>query len=104
MQFKKMFKDKILSGEKTQTRRPTCNLKVGQIVPAQNGYKDKAFARLKITSIRKENMLTMTDKKIKKEGFECVNDFVETWLKCFKYYDASEMLYVINFKVVKETK
>lgn len=56
--FKSIFVDRILSGEKTVTRRRKIpRYKVGAIVCAKTSYPEKPFARLRITRIVGEGHL-----------------------------------------------
>lgn len=103
MQFKRMFVDKILKGEKTQTRRHKIAwYKVGSIVPAQCGYREKAFARLKIIGIRKEKLGDITISDINKEGFLSSSEFIEIWKKINGSWNDTQKVYVIDFEIAKE--
>jgi len=100
MQFKRMFVDKILRGEKTQTRRlKIAWYKVGSIVPAQCGYREKAFAYLEITNIRREWLGRISEADIKKEGLNTMKEFVDKWVEINKEFNMNDLIYVIDFKL-----
>ena len=103
MQFKRMFVDKILKGEKTQTRRKKISwYKVGKIVPAQCGYRDKAFAKLRITDIREEFLCEISQADARKEGLKDVDEYIKVWEQINGEWDPNLWIYVIDFEKVKE--
>lgn len=89
--------EKILSGEKTQTRRrrtganPTnarggwvddpCRYKVGRTYAVQPGRGQKAIARIRILSVTAEAMCDMTEADALAEGFADRQGFVDWWLE-----------------------
>ena len=107
--------EKVLSGEKTQTRRL---VKLGQygclgthadytMVADQNGRwvyqvgKDyavqpgrgkPAVARIRITDIRREDVRYISEHDVCAEGFETSSDFFMTWCKM---HDKGQMLPII---------
>lgn len=98
--------DKVLSGEKTQTRRivkpgdelfidyidPTAVMRrgqsayrtifeVGKDYAVQPGRGKKAVARIRLLSIRREDAREISDADVKAEGFKTASDFFITWVK-----------------------
>jgi len=95
--------DKVLSGEKTQTRRiyklnkhyPSFSndtywavfgvqgappiYEVGHTYAVQPGRGKPAVARIQITEIRREDVRCISDEDVKAEGFETTAEFLEVW-------------------------
>ena len=101
MQFIKELKIKIISGKKTQTRRIKCPYKVGQLITAQNGYRDKAFGKLLIKRIRIQHLSEITESDAKKEGFKNRSEFIDAWKRINGTYRPRKLVYVIDFKFIR---
>lgn len=112
MQFAKTI-DKVLSGEKTQTRRivkascheyqagwdvirATVDVKglihtklwtVGKTYAVQRGRGVKAEARIRITDIRREDVRSISEADVKAEGFISYEHFIQTW--CYMHDAAA---------------
>jgi hypothetical protein len=98
MQFAHTF-EKVLSGEKTMTRRlvvqeldalyegavircsepPRVRWEVGNTYAVQPGRGKPAVARIRITDIRREDVRNISDEDVRAEGFEWRSVFLETW-------------------------
>jgi hypothetical protein len=107
--------DKVLSGEKTQTRRIRKNnhagsftdgtyfavyntvtgyptWQVGRDYAVQPGRGKAQVARIRITGVRLEDVREISDGDVKAEGFETASDFFITWCKM---HDKSQMLPIV---------
>lgn len=73
--------DKVLSGEKTQTRRLKGNYAVGKTYSVQPGRGKKAVARIRITLIRREDVRWICYNDVLAEGFESSREFLALWVK-----------------------
>jgi hypothetical protein len=127
MIFRKTF-EKVLSGEKTQTRRP---IKKGDLLrrsstgpfayiyneisqrtrmmtqrdyAVQPGQGQASLGRIRILSIRHERLDKITPQDVRAEGFEHLYEFKDVWQELYGggINDWSErpMVYVIDFEVV----
>lgn len=109
---------KVLNGEKTQTRRirkpgdeffpedlgmPSAVMhkgfsayrlmwEVGRTYAVQTGRTQPGVARIRITSIRCEDVREISEADVKAEGFETASDFFITWCKM---HDKGQMLPII---------
>lgn len=102
--FKKELVIPILKGIKVETRRVwnKCMVKEGSIHKAKTDYrKDSTFALLYIKYVKRQRLKDMNDEDARKEGFNSLNEFINAWIRCYKYYDPEMMVYVIGFKVIK---
>ena len=99
MLFKPDLVEKILVGEKTQTRRPRhgdnptgerggwidepCRYKVGKTYAVQPGRGKKAVGRIRVLRVTPEAMCDMTEDDVRAEGFESRQAFVNRWLEMY---------------------
>lgn len=114
--------EKVLSGEKTQTRRKvkaghvlagyspnervtTWNrtvYAVGGVYSVQPGRGKPAVAKIEITAIRRERVSLISEDDIRAEGFASREEFISTWEKIngpnSGYNDEA---WVITFKLVE---
>jgi uncharacterized protein YqfB (UPF0267 family) len=111
--FRKEFKELILSGKKTETRRINKYVKVGDILLAKIGRTGKAFVELEVTGFKRErlNKISMigifnegcTSKDLKNSS--AVDWFTNIWnsinnKKGLRFTD-NPIVSVINFKLIK---
>jgi len=93
--FKKQYIDKILRGEKTQTRRLGKRLyRVGQIYQISGGVK------IQITKRWQERLGDISESDLQKEGFETFEEFKREWEKIYGYWDPDAQVWVYEFRVV----
>ena len=109
MLFKPEHVPMILEGRKTRTRRlwGFCRVKVGGIYKAKTQMLSKtSFARLKITSIKKEKLIVSeinSDKDLdaQKEGYATWDKFKDIWVVINGSWNQEDEPYVIDFEVVR---
>ena len=128
--------DKVLSGEKTQTRRlakddegmifgrvgsicqdieeyinsyprmgvsyiERVRFQIGKTYAAQPGRGKPQQGRIKITAIRCEHLLEITDADAIKEGFASRDEFLAAWDKINGPNARNKLVWVLDFEVVK---
>ena len=109
MLFKRYLLEKILSGEKTQTRRPIKRKKgraiweVGKQVGVRNGYKP-FVAYVTIKRRYRQKLGQITDKDARKEGFANVDEFKQAWIQIYGNWKPNEIIWVYDFELAKRKK
>lgn len=109
MMFKQAMADLILAGKKTETRRLPSKSKrdyaVGSIQPIQTSYRKKAVGHIKIVGFYYQRLCGMADANVKAEGFDNWSEFFAYINKVNeRHIDASEIVKVYVFELVKEDK
>jgi ASC-1-like (ASCH) protein len=115
--FRKEFKELILSGKKTETRRVNKYVKLGDILLAKVGRLGKAFAELEVQDFYREKLQDMTLKNYFNEGWIDCQNKIEPCLFCaidwFKniwnsinkkpntQFEDNPTVSVIRFKLIK---
>jgi hypothetical protein len=108
MMFKKALLEKVLSGEKTQTRRSTQRkpgvrvYEVGEIVGIRAGY-TKYTAYIRITGKRKDKIGNITEDDARKEGFASIEDFKQTWVRIAGKWTPGLIVWVYDFVLVQSS-
>ena len=103
--FKRAMLNKILAGEKTQTRRDIKRkpgvqvLRVGQIVGVRAGY-TKYVGYIRIIKRRREKLGDISEEDAKKEGCINVEDFRQTWTRLFGKWMPNKVVWVYDFVLV----
>jgi hypothetical protein len=102
MLFKRFLVEKILVGEKTQTRRTTERKRgakiydVGDRVGIQTSY-GSAIAHIIIKNRRRQMIGEITEEDARKEGFSGVREFKQAWLKLYGSWDPNQEVWVYDF-------
>ena len=100
--FKKTLLEKVLSGEKTQTRRDIKRkpgvqvFSVGQVVGIRAGY-TKYIGAIRIVGRRQENIGDISEEDAKREGCGSVEEFKIVWIKLFGNWDPDQVVWVYDF-------
>ena len=115
--------DKVLAGEKTQTRRPThyedylifSELKIVRVkrrgrllwevdrtYAVQPGRTARSVGRIRLLSIIIERLYLITHEDARAEGFSGGDEFVRAWKELYPKSSLDEMVYVLEFELVKE--
>lgn len=106
MLFKKQLFDKILAGEKTQTRRPTEHkpgrriYEVGEKVGIRVGY-TKPSAYIIIKKRRRQKLSDITEEDAKKEGFKDKAEFKRVWTGLYGW-NPLQVVWVYDFVLAKK--
>lgn len=98
----------LLKGKKTVTRRRWKKplVKVGDLAQAYNRsprFQGRRVAIIKILKVSQERLCDITDKEERKEGHLWYNakGFIEAWIKGYPDFEMNELLWRIEFEVVK---
>jgi len=112
--------DKVLAGEKTQTRRPvklgesfngievysesgTLKWRVWNTYAVQPGRTAKSVGRIQLTNIRIERIYQITNADARAEGFSGRDEFARVWKELYpKDGSFFDRVYVLEFELVKE--
>lgn len=106
--FSEQFKPLILDGTKTQTRRTgRCRWKVGSVhkVTTNTRAPEAVFGSVRITSLRRDWLINITQASIKAEGFRTKQEFIEAFAKCYRISQRDARAcrcWVITFELVEE--
>jgi hypothetical protein len=100
--FKKELLAKVLSGEKTETRRVhKQEWKVGKTYAVRDTWFSKPQGYIIILRKFRQRLAEISDVDIKKEGFRTKDEFFNAWKRIYGKIDENEVLVVYEFKVVK---
>lgn len=80
MIFKPDLASKVLSGEKTQTRRPLkYRYEAGRTYAVQPGRGKRAVGRIRVLSVDEVDVTAIDDTDAHAEGFKSRNEFLDLW-------------------------
>ena len=104
MLFKADLLAKVLSGQKTETRRTGKNqYKEDSIQPINSNY-TKPVAYIKILKKTRQPLCCMTEKNAQKEGFNNLMEFRDVWRQINGNYNPDQVVTVYEFKLIKKEK
>ncbi len=102
MLFKKELLAKVLSGQKTQTRRISKKqYTVGSTQPVSSGY-TKPAGYIKILKKYRQPLCCISEKEARKEGYNSIEEFRQAWLEINGNYNPDQIVTVYEFKIVKK--
>ena len=100
--FKRPLLIKVLSGEKTQTRRRRRpNVKVGGEYRLRKGY-SWLQTRITVTGLDRQRLGDVTPDDVRREGFNSLDEFREAWTGIYGGWDPDQVVWVVDF-VLTET-
>lgn len=111
--FKPELAAKVMSGEKTVTRRLAsdnprspwwregCRFKAGQEVPIQPGRGVKAIGRATVVSVRLERLGEIDGREAEREGFGDLAEFVAAFTAINRFYDPDVEVWRVELKAVQ---
>lgn len=107
MIFRPELVEKILAGEKTETRRPVkdgkpCRYRAPRSYAVRPGRAEKAVGRVRVRSVRKEELGEIRAEGARREGFESVDDFLAYWRKLYGHVYLTQEVWVIRFSLPPE--
>ncbi|MGQ9565314.1 MAG: ASCH domain-containing protein [Candidatus Bathyarchaeales archaeon] len=97
--FKREQLAKILSGEKTVTRRYDDSFEVDVDYAARANLNEKACVRVLITAKYKQQLGAMTLRDARKEGFRSLEAFKKAWKRCYHDWKPESWVWVYEFRV-----
>jgi len=104
MLFKADLLAKVLSGQKTQTRRlGPKQFTVGSIQPVSSGY-TKPAGYIKILKKYRQPLCCISEKEAKKEGFNSIDEFRQAWIQINGNYNPDLVVTVYEFQLIKKEK
>ena len=93
---------KVLSGEKTQTRRKRRpNVKIGGEYRLRKGY-SWLQTRITVTGLWRQRLGDVTPDDVRREGFETLDELMEAWAGIYEDWDPDQEVWVVDF-VLTET-
>lgn len=105
MIFRPELVEKILAGEKTETRRPAgsfeCRYKPGRTYAVQPARTKPGVARILVKEIRREELGEIRHSGALREGFRNVTDFLIYWEKLYGRVDLLQEVWVIRFELAE---
>jgi hypothetical protein len=100
MLFKKALLAKVLDGSKVQTRRlSTRRYHVGRVYGVTCRRYQKSQAHIQITQAKQQKIGDITLEDVRKEGFNTLEEFKQTWLKINGTYDPEQLVTAYEFRL-----
>lgn len=100
--FKRDSIKKILSGDKTQTRRlHKRTWKVGKKYAIKDTWFSKPIAFIRITRKFRQRLGDISQKDVKKEGYEIFEQFQAAWIHINHKWDPNAIVIVYEFELAK---
>lgn len=104
MIFRPELIDKILSGKKTETRRPVkdgkpCRYEQGRTYSLQSARGKPGVGRIRVREVRRERLGEIDEDGAQREGFESRKEFFDYWKKLYEKVDEDVEVWVIHFKI-----
>ena len=97
--FKKSFIDKIISGEKTATRRPRRPMvKPGGVYHIRVGFYTHLPDRFRVLKRFQQRLGDMGHDDALKEGFSCLDEFRAEWEGIYRAFDPDQVVWVVEFE------
>jgi len=102
MLFRREFIEKILRGEKTQTRRLSSRrYRVGRIYRIKRDWYHATGIEILITRRYRQRLGDISLEEIRKEGFSSLEEFKQAWIGINGSWNPDETVTVYEFKVLK---
>lgn len=100
--FRKKHLEKILEGEKTQTRRNSKpRVKPGRTYKLRRGY-NPIPEFIEIEEIFQQKLCEITPEDVLKEGFSSLEEFIEEWKSIYDEWEPGKKIWVIEFRLTKK--
>lgn len=105
MIFKPELVEKILAGEKTETRRVVkpgeteCRYVPARDYALQPGRRRRVVGRIAITNVHRERLGEITHEGALREGFPTVRAFLDYWRRLHGRVDPEQEVWVIGFEL-----
>ncbi|HSH12327.1 MAG TPA: ASCH domain-containing protein, partial [Desulfurivibrionaceae bacterium] len=118
---------KVLSGQKTQTRRlardsdrlwsiehegreaekvlwrgEKAKWRTGRSYAVQPGRGKKAIARIRLLDIQYQLLGHVSEEEANAEGYASLAEFIQTWTKIHGHYDLGQPVWALEFRLIPE--
>ena len=96
--WKKEYIEKILSGEKTATRRRTRPMvRVGGSYLIRDGFFTHLDERITVDRLYEQRLGDMTEEDARREGAASHDAFVREWTRLYGHFDPGDSVWVVEF-------
>lgn len=108
MIFRPELVERILAGEKTETRRVVkegeteCRYEPARDYAVQPGRRRRSVGRIAITEVGREKLGEITHEGAQREGFSSVRAFLDYWRRLHGSVDPEQEVWVIRFELSEE--
>lgn len=109
MIFKPVLVERVLAGDKVETRRPVrfnelggvvaCAYEPGRTYAVQPGRGKRQVARMLVESVHRERVGAVTDAAAVREGFEHAQAFRDYWAMLYGEWTPGTWVWVIRFRL-----
>ncbi len=106
MIFGHAMADKVLAGQKSETRRrgrgdEPCRYVAGRDCAVQRGRGMHSEGRIVVTRVRRETLGLIDDAGARREGFEDRAAFFRYWASLHGHVNLAERVWVISFRLAR---
>lgn len=100
--FRKKHLEKILDGEKTQTRRISKpRVKPGSTYKLRRGY-NPIPEFIEIEEVFQQKLGEITPEDVLKEGFNSFQEFIQEWESIYDEWKPEKKIWVIEFRLTEK--
>jgi len=97
--FRKIHLEKVLKGEKTQTRRVSKpKVKPGSTYRLRKGY-NPISELIEIEEVFQQKLGEITPEDVLKEGFNSFEEFIQEWESIYEEFEPDKKIWVIKFRL-----
>jgi uncharacterized protein YhfF len=100
----------VLSGQKSETRRPVkdnethCRYRVEHEYAVETGKRAPAVGRIRILAVEAQLLGDITPESVKREGFKSREEFEAFWSELYGTFDPATPVWAIVFVPVEEVR
>jgi len=99
--FERKHVAKILTGQKTQTRRTHKHeYEIGRVYPICDNYYGKPQGYIKIIRKFRQRLGDMSSQDVKKEGYNSLEEFRKVWEEIYGPWKPDKIVIAYEFKLV----
>jgi len=100
LNFKKEYREAILSGRKTCTIRLKTNLKVGDEAYLVVG--GEKLGVIRITAVNRKRIAELTNRDARRDGFRDVKELIKALKRHYKKIRLTTMVSIIHFRFIRD--